>query len=325
MPVQTRHLVIDTPSPELKRAFVNKTLHTPKGVCRKILNSPALLRKQFTDLNELTMSPLVLSDSPIPAAVPVTPSDSCDSTSVSKSPRLKQTSTPGDEVAPETPSNKNRAFVIETNISKAKRRLIEDTTLSPSSAGDSVRVQQFGTPVNVKGNVAKKIKVAPKPVKKAHASHSKKRYGSINAGVGHKIRRPKPNKKTFAAKPSPNAVPKANRGSVTSATSIPEHKVELNELKEAIVPATSHESIIVNPQSKSPKIAGTPTRIVSKADNDAVINRVEKKFEIVTKNITRNWFHGLRQPKERKFFKSRGTAEQSLDRVVTVSVNENLK
>lgn len=93
------------------------------------MNSPAFLVNKTTDFSELSMSPLQLLDSPVQAVL-MTPTTSSGESSSSKSHRyLKQTSTPSQEMIPDTPGNKNKAFFITTNASvgiKAKRRLIEE-------------------------------------------------------------------------------------------------------------------------------------------------------------------------------------------------------
>jgi hypothetical protein len=327
MPIQTRGLVIDTPSPEMKPNHFKMT--TPKGACRQIFNSPALMRKEFTDeVGELTMSPLQLNDSPVHASiVPMTPSTSQSvNGSPCKSPRfLKQCSTPSDDVIPDTPSNKNKAFVIATNTSKAKRRLIDDSIPSPSSAQPKSSTS-FSSPMP-RGNVAKKVKVTPKIAKRTYVPPRKKRYGSINAGVGHSIRRPKPSKKVAVNQKKVPTVSELLPTILDEQNKTKASEKELHPVSSDVDPElpTSAEPLqeAVTKLKEPPAIKNTATK--STPNSKESVNKLEKKIEIVPKVITRSWNHGYRAPKERRFFKSRAAPDQLQDRVVTVSVNDNLK
>jgi hypothetical protein len=69
-------------------------------------------------------------------------------------------------------------------------------------------------------------------------------------------------------------------------------------------------------QVSSPKSVGPSLRLAKE----------KKQIVISPKVITRNWNQRYRkETRERKFFKSRGTEEETSCRVVTVSVNDNLK
>ena len=332
MPIQTQGLVIDTPSPEMKPNHFKMT--TPKGACRQILNSPALMRKEFTDeVGELTMSPLQLNDSPVHTSiVPMTPSTSQSVNGSScKSPRfLKQCSTPSDDVIPDTPSNKNKAFVIATNTSKAKRRLIDDSIPSPSSAQPKPSTS-FSSPMP-RGNVAKKVKVTPKIAKRTYVPPRKKRYGSINAGVGHSIRRPKPAKKVNVNEKKvptvsellPTVVDEENKNKASGKELHPMSSDVDRPTKDPEFPSSAEPlQETVTKLKEPPAIKNTVTK--STPNSKESVTKLEKKIEIVPKVITRSWNHGYRAPQERRFFKSRAAPEQLQDRVVTVSVNDNLK
>ena len=155
------------------------------------MNSPAFLVNKTTDFSELSMSPLQLLDSPVQAAL-MTPGTSSGESSARKSPCfLKQTSTPSDEMAQDTPTNKNKAFIIGSNAfvgTKAKRRLIDDEciennhTVTKTKKGESIQ-----------GNVAKKQKTSPNvshPARPTFTKNKKRAFGQINSGVSHRIRRP---------------------------------------------------------------------------------------------------------------------------------------
>ena len=313
MRICAQRVVIDTPpSPNMYASHRSEMQGTPKSLVRRqILNSPAFygFRSACNDQTELTMSPLQLTDSPAcqPAA-PLTPSSA-----VRSSPRRKQTSTPGkDGAAPTVSSNKNQAFLIESNgptFSKAKRRLIEEPSTLPAPSFYSS---------NSSGNAAKRIKITHKPsiTRRPFSSQRHRRYGSINAGVGHKIRRPKPGSKKVNI--MQRKVPQiAEIWLDPSLTSIKHLQVE----KESAPPSPAT-------LTSSPK----PNEFVALKEVPATSNtpetarKPEKKLEIVPKVITRNWNHGYRETKERRFFKSKASHPERLqNRVVTVSVNENLK
>jgi len=309
-------IVMNTPSPEIKRT---KTMFTtPVGVCRKILGSPGFLSKAFTDISELSMSPLQLLDTPI-KPTPITPGNSSGETPRSDFNRVQQSSTPSENRILGTSSVQNKAFFIPSTVYtsvKAKRRLIED---EKPSAVDLNR-----------GNAAKKQKVMPtsysKPIK-YKTSSKKRRLGHINAGVSHRIPRPKPSRKVTCGKKPQRKSPDSKMGIKEETKEAAQQKSnDFVGLKNVVVektPSVSEKTIehpLLRQESESPS-----TKPMLK--NKDKVKAVENKLAIVPKVITRNWnqHQNRTETRERKFFKSRTTTEDSPSRIVTVSVNENLK
>lgn len=328
---------MDTPSPELRRTHLSR-LTTPKSVaCRKIANSPAFLANRvITEFSELSMSPLQLLDSPVQAAL-MTPSTSSGESSGRKSPRyLKQTSTPSDEMMPDTPSNNNKAFIIASNAFvgiKAKRRLIEEeSNNSKGSQESSTRKREHSAP----GNAAKKQKTTPKAATFTLSSFSrnKKFSGKINSGVSHRIRRPEKKLKPSSLSISLTDLKKAKAESLTKHPLDPLTKIlpqPANDVKtkqsedncssdiENTPPVCKNVEQLEN--VTSPK----PQSMTPKALNNSSFKE-KKVIGISPKVLTRNWNQRYRKDtRERKFFKSRGTEENTPNRVVTVSVNDNIK
>ena len=312
---------IETPSPERKWGRLQPDV-TPKSVGRSIFSSPAYLKKQFTDITELSMSPLVLVDSPAEKMDLLTPSGSSQSSSgesfEKRSGLNGQTSTPGAGVAFDT-SNKNKAFVINNKspmFIKAKRRLIDDEgTFSPRSGDTSL----------VKQGAAKKQKTMPRLKKESQRRH--RSFGGINAGVSHKIRRPKPVK----VAPKNDTIlntPKVNKNANESLGTQKETNISEQVLnKKDFVKQNEEVPPIANmmPKKKIPDEASTRKENTKPPVPEAA-TKMEKTQVSSPKIITRNWNQGYRETRERKFFKSRtvGT-EGGQERIVTVSVNDNLK
>nr|CAH0104528.1 unnamed protein product [Daphnia galeata] len=284
---------MDTPSPEFRRTHLSR-LTTPKSVaCRKIMNSPAFLVNKTTDISELSMSPLQLLDSPIQAVL-MTPSTSSGESPGKKSPRyLKQTSTPSQGMMQDTPNNSNKAFIIASNAFagiKAKRRLIEEVDVTPKSQTNDKKSNKENS---VQANAAKRQKTSPKTsiitieLKKAKAE-----------GI---IRNP--------LDPLNKTLPSSAELCIASDVQFTPIAERIEELQLS-VPARP----ILAQQVLPPK---SPALLLTK----------EKKALVISpKVITRNWNQRYRkETRERKFFKSRGTEEETSNRVVTVSVNDNLK
>lgn len=295
------------------------------------MNSPAFLVNKTTDFSELSMSPLQLLDSPVQAVL-MTPTTSSGESSSSKSHRyLKQTSTPSQEMIQDTPGNKNKAFFITTNASvgiKAKRRLIEEechhTLHLPTKNENMVKE------TTVQVSAAKRQKTSPKVSVPTmlKLSRSKKRIaGQINSGVSHRIRwtekKVKPSmslslselKKTKAEGVIKNPFDPLNRTVPTSlemCVSISDHDTLNTESIQGINVSVPIRPLLPVQTLKSP--------------GPKALGKENKNHTISPKIITRNWNVRYRKDtRERKFFKSRGTEQEASNRVVTVSVNENLK
>lgn len=325
---------MDTPSPELRRTHLSR-LTTPKSVtCRKILNSPVFFaNRALTDFSELSMSPLQLLDSPAQAAI-MTPSTSSGESSGRKSPRfLKQTSTPSDDIVHDTPTNKNKAFIIASNAFvgiKAKRRLIEDepdhkdnTQYQSTSGKEESPVQE---------NVAKKQKMSIKLVSCPKLSMSKKKFaGQINLGVSHRIRRSEKKVKASVLSISLSDLKKAKAEGTLKNPFDPLNK-SLQSVKDldssGEKPQTDSEHVRAEPVPTNVKIVKPVDRISTPKVNPvpALVKQEKKTITMSPKVLTRNWNQRFRKDtRERKFFKSRGTEDDAPSRVVTVSVNQNLK
>ena len=325
---------MDTPSPETRRSSkLAMKLSTPKSLaCRKIANSPIFLAKCNTDFSELSMSPLQLMDSPVQPA-PMTPSTSSGESPQSKSSQyLKQTSTPSDDLSQDTPSMKNKAFLIASNALvaiKAKRRLIEEENSKDGEPGDTAVV----------GNAAKKKKTSPKPSPGGSKmlNKMKRLYGSINLGVSHRIRKPDKKKRSVSSI-SLTDLKKAKAEAMLKHPLDPFHKCDPVHSGEELTLVTGIEnqppvgqdgakqdqplSITVKPLEKAADLKN-PMKVQSPQTPRNNKSKKEEK-QVTPKIITRNWNQRYRHDnRERKFFKSR--TEDSPKRVVTVSVNDNLK
>lgn len=323
---------MNTPSPEFRRTHLSR-LTTPKSVaCRKIMNSPAFLVNRPTDISELSMSPLQLLDSPVQAAM-MTPITSSGESPCRQSPRcMKQTSTPSQGIMQDTPSNSNKAFIIASNAYagiKAKRRLIEDEV----DASPNTKSGKSEKEPSVPANAAKRQKTSPKTsfiTMSKSARTKKKNAGQINSGVSHRIRWPekrvKPSlsisfsdlKKPKAEGITRNPLDPLNRTLPSSEELCIASSVQNTPIAERIEELKL--SVPVKPllaqQVSSPKSVGPSLRLAKE----------KKQIVISPKVITRNWNQRYRkETRERKFFKSRGTEEETSCRVVTVSVNDNLK
>lgn len=325
---------MNTPSPEFRRTHLSR-LTTPKSVaCRKIMNSPAFLINRPTDISELSMSPLQLLDSPVQAAM-MTPSTSSGESPNRQSPRfMKQTSTPSQGMMQDTPSNSNKTFIIASNAYvgiKAKRRLIEDEV--DASPNSQTSIGKLCKDTSVRANAAKRQKTSPKTsyITMSKAARTKKRIaGQINSGVSHRIRWPekrvKPSlsisfselKKAKTKGIIRNPLDPLNKTLPSSAELCIASSVQNTPIAERIEELKL--SVPVKPlliqQVSSPKTPGPTLRLAKE----------KKQIVISPKVITRNWNQRYRkETRERKFFKSRGTEEEMSCRVVTVSVNDNLK
>lgn len=322
---------MDTPSPELRRTHLTR-LTTPKSVARRqICKSPAFLaHKTVPEFCELSMSPLQLLDSPVKSTI-MTPSESPGR----KSLRLqKQTSTPSEEIPQSTPSsNKNQGFVISSNVFaavKAKRRLIEELPA----------IQNKASPVTFRGNkespnqerASKKPKITPNktmPLVKLK-KNKRKSFGQINSGVSHRIRKPEKRVKSSLSI-SLSDLKKAK------AEGLGKNPWEaLNKTLPSTQETSSAQSIIQTDSTEDKKIVTTlpmsepvkplPQTPTLKNQLPQLAKQEKKAIVISPKVITRNWNQRYRkETRERKFFKSRGSEEEKSNRVVTVSVNENLK
>lgn len=164
----------------------------------------------------------------------------------------------------------------------------------------------------------------------------KRLYGSINLGVSHRIRKPD-KKKHLVSSISLTDLKKAKAEAMLKHPLDPFHKCD---------PVHSGEelSLVVGVETQPPVDQNgakqdQPLPVIVKAlDKAADLNPLKvnspqtprnnksKKEEkqVTPKIITRNWNQRYRPDnRERKFFKSR--TEDSPKRVVTVSVNDNLK
>jgi len=306
-----KNIVMNTPSPEIKRTKAIYT--TPKSICRKILGSPGFLSKGFSDFSELSMSPLQLLDSPVLPA-PLTPIHSSGETPRQLKETAKQTSTPSESPVAGTSSIKNKAFVISASVYtsiKAKRRLINEENQSAT---------------NLNPAAAKKPKITPSPYSRAasKSSRTKRRsLGQINAGVSHKIRRPKPSRKVLGGRKLGKSFDSAF-GTKQEVT--PVKPVESTCKEPVTTPAAESRNRLVTPASNDEFSLLLQQNSTPKANSHSNerIKTVEKKPASVPKVITRNWNRERKETKERKFFKSRDSQE-SPNRIVTVSVSENLK
>jgi hypothetical protein len=322
---------MDTPSPEFRRTHLSR-LTTPKSVaCRKIMNSPAFLVNKTTDISELSMSPLQLLDSPIQAVL-MTPSTSSGESPGKKSPRyLKQTSTPSQGMMQDTPNNSNKAFIIASNAFagiKAKRRLIEEVDVTPKSHTNDKKSNKENS---VQANAAKRQKTSPKTsiTTMSKSARNKKRFaGQINSGVSHRIRWPekrvKPSlsisftelKKAKAEGIIRNPLDPLNKTLPSSAELCIASDVQFTPIAERI------EELKLSVPAK-PILA---QQVLPPKSPVVLLTKEKKALVISPKVITRNWNQRYRkETRERKFFKSRGTEEETSNRVVTVSVNDNLK
>lgn len=288
--------MLDTPSPEMKRSnlletsngkFHSQPIHTtPKGaVCRKIANSPAFLAK----------GPMIdfteLSMSPLQlmdSPVHQAGAAMTPGTSSGESPTTKQTSTPQAGVSTNSSSSKNEAFHVANTVVKAKRRLIQEE--SPAVA-------------------TKKLK----PSISIKKSSSKRSFGQINSGVSHRIRRPEKRPRLSVSlntlslsdlkKAKDQSSPKNPLDPLTKAD-VEVSTIEKQSTVEVILPAVA--------QPQSPAVT---KKIISKKEPST-------PPVIPHKTYTPNWNQRYKNRdigKEKKFFKTRA------DRVVTVSVNDNLK
>lgn len=296
------------------------------------MNSPVFLVNRTTDISELSMSPLQLLDSPVQAIL-MTPTTSSGESSSSKSHRyLKQTSTPSQDIVQDTPNNKNKAFVIATNAYvaiKAKRRLIEEE--SNQTLYFQNKIENVKKDSAIQASAAKKQKTSPKlsvPTMSKLSKNKKRITGQINSGVSHRIRWPekkvKPSlsmsfselkkAKTEGIIRNPfdslnKSVPTSPEMSVPTSDCDPNNTVLMPQIK---------VSVPTKPllQVQTPKSPGSTL----------LLGKENKSRTISPKIITRNWnIRYRKETRERKFFKSRGTEQEASNRVVTVSVNDNLK
>ena len=307
-----KSIVMNTPSPEIKRT---KTIYTtPKSICRKILGSPSFLSKGFSDFSELSMSPLQLLDSPIPTG-PLTPINSSGETPKQLDETYKQNlaSTPSESLVSGTSSIKNKAFVISASVYtsvKAKRRLIDEENHSPINSNPAAAKKPKTTSTHYSRAISK-------------SSRSKRRsLGQINAGVSHKIRRPKPSRKVLAGKKlgkSFDSALSAKQGTT------PAKPVEFAHKEAVACPAVESSGNTLAPPTTTDEFSlllqqnSTP-----KANSHQRVKALEKKSSTVPKVLTRHWNRNRKETRERKFFKSRDS-QDSPNRIVTVSVNDNLK
>lgn len=303
--------MLDTPSPEVRRSnfcgSANKLfmaappVHaTPKAVCRKIANSPAFLAtKGPSDYTELSMSPLQLMDSPVHHH-PAAPGVMTPGASSGETPSRKQTSTPQTaNTTVDTP--KNRAFHVASTVVKAKRRLIDEET--------SVATKKL------------------KPSTSSKKSGSKRSFGQINSGVSHRIRQPD-KKPKLSLSLSLSDIKKAKAQRSPRNPLDPPAKIEVVQVVSDEKKSTDElpiKSEQVKPVEVEKAVLGPLLPVLSQSPSVAsVTKKPVKKVEPVVphKPYVSNWNQRYRNKdlgKERKFFKSRA------DRVVTVSVNDNLK
>ena len=227
---------------------------------------------------------------------------------------------------------KNKAFLIASNALvaiKAKRRLIEEENSKGGVPNDSAIV----------GNAAKKKKTSPKPSPGGSKmlNKMKRLYGSINLGVSHRIRKPE-KKKHPVSSISLTDLKKAKAEAMLKHPLDPFHKCDPVHSGEELTLVSGVENQLPNigqDGAKPDQPLSIPVKPLEKvADLNPVkvqspqtprINKSKKEEKQVTpKIITRNWNQRYRPDnRERKFFKSR--SEDSPKRVVTVSVNDNLK
>ena len=289
------------------------------------MNSPAFLVNKTTDFSELSMSPLQLLDSPVQAAL-MTPGTSSGESSARKSPCfLKQTSTPSDEMAQDTPTNKNKAFIIGSNAfvgTKAKRRLIDDEciennhTVTKTKKGESIQ-----------GNVAKKQKTSPNvshPARLTFTKNKKRAFGQINSGVSHRIRRPE---KKF--KPSVLSVSLSDLKKAKAEGSCKNPLDALNKTlptcQELLESSSVNEAaIITRPvvvESPGPAIRSqpsTPRALKSLVKKEKIVPGIIVSPSSIYNSV---WSSPRYRKTEKKFFKTKGTE----DRVRTVFINDNVK
>ena len=173
---------------------------------------------------------------------------------------------------------------------------------------------------------AKKPKITPSPYSRAasKSSRTKRRsLGQINAGVSHKIRRPKPSRKVLGGRKLGKSFDSAF-GTKQEVT--PVKPVESTCKEPVTTPAAESRNRLVTPASNDEFSLLLQQNSTPKANSHSNerIKTVEKKPASVPKVITRNWNRERKETKERKFFKSRDSQE-SPNRIVTVSVSENLK
>lgn len=227
---------------------------------------------------------------------------------------------------------KNKAFLIASNALvaiKAKRRLIEEENSKGGVPNDSAIV----------GNAAKKKKTSPKPSPGGSKmlNKMKRLYGSINLGVSHRIRKPEKKKRPVSSI-SLTDLKKAKAEAMLKHPLDPFHKCDPVHSGEELILVSGMENELPNigqDGAKPDQPLSIPVKPVEKvADLNPIkvqspqtprINKSKKEEKQVTpKIITRNWNQRYRPDnRERKFFKSR--SEDSPKRVVTVSVNDNLK
>lgn len=327
---------MDTPSPELRRTHLTR-LTTPKSVaCRKIFNSPVFLaNKTVPDFSELSMSPLQLLDSPLQASI-MTPGTSSSESPGRKSARQiqKQMSTPSSEMPQGTPhsSTNNQGFLIANNVFsavKAKRRLIEEEPVSQFNK-ESFTALSCKKERMFQESAPKKQKITPKkpsPVVK-YRKTKRHSFGQINSGVSHRIRKPekriKPSlsislsdlKKARAESVLRNPLDPLNKTLPSTKETIPTATIE------TVAADTSANEKLMICESDKP----LPPSVPLKSQLPPMVKQEKKGIVISPKVITRNWNQRYRKDtRERKFFKSRGNEEDKSNRVVTVSVNDNLK
>jgi hypothetical protein len=296
------------------------------------MNSPAFLVNKMTDISELSMSPLQLLDSPVQAIL-MTPSTSGESPG-RKSPRyLKQTSTPSQGMMQDTPNNSNKAFIIASNAYvgiKAKRRLIEEEAdVSQNSQSLS---KKFTKDNSVQSNAAKRQKTSPKTsvvtMSKSARSSKKRIAGQINSGVSHRIRWPEKRVKPSLSI-SFSELKKAKAEGVIRNPLDPLNKTLPSTAELCIASAVQNTPIAERIEELKLSVPVKPLlvqQVPSPKSPAALLAKEKKTLAISPKIITRNWNQRYRkETRERKFFKSRGTEDESSNRVVTVSVNDNLK
>jgi len=289
--------MLDTPSPEMKRSnllensngkFHSQPIHTtPKGaVCRKIANSPAFLAKgPMIDFTELSMSPLQLMDSPVHQAGAAM----TPGTSSGESPTTKQTSTPQAGVSTNSSSSKNEAFHVANTVVKAKRRLIQEE--SPAVA-------------------TKKLK----PSISIKKSSSKRSFGQINSGVSHRIRRPE-KRPRLSVSLNTLSLSDLKKAKDQSSPKNPLDPLTKTDVEVSTIEKQSTVEEVILPAVAQPQSPAVTKKIISKKEPST-------PPVIPHKTYTPNWNQRYKNRdigKEKKFFKSRA------DRVVTVSVNDNLK
>ncbi len=299
------------------------------------MNSPVFLVNRATDFSELSMSPLQLLDSPVQAAL-MTPGTSSGESSGRKSPRfLKQTSTPSNGMAQDTPTNKNKAFIIASNAfvgTKAKRRLIDEEFNQSKEPHYS---DKFKKESPVQGNAAKKQKTTPKasaPVMHKFSKSKKRAFGQINSGVSHRIRvKPEKRIKPSVLSISLSELKKAKAGGFCKNPLDALNKT-LPTCEELCISSCVDETTIVrrpevveSPGSVKPRLQTTvqpSTPRTPKASVSALREKIVPGIVVSPKSIYNSVWSSPRYRKtEKKFFKSKGTE----DRVHTVCINDNVK